>query len=214
LALAALMRFGHVGHRGTIWSGTVLAVAVAVAGQHYFSFLDFKAALTAKKPQGLSLEAFQAFQERIPAAPTDFARFMAEGRAVTADYSLHGAAAWASWILDGLLVLVATSTIIYLACRVPYCSVCRSWYRTTRAGPVAADRARRMAEVGLLPIEEPFDTAQYRLSHCIGGCGPSRLQLACRGRAKSTAVEAWLSVAEREQIVRVLDGESCLDGMN
>src|SRR5271165_4010471 len=54
LLLFGLMRLGGVGHRATIWSGAVLAVAVAVAGQHYFSFLDFHAALIAHRPQLLS----------------------------------------------------------------------------------------------------------------------------------------------------------------
>ena len=195
----------------TIWSGTVLAVIVAAAGQHYFSFLDFKAALATKKPQGLTLEAFQAVSP-------DFARFTqhqaAEGRRVTAEFALRGAAAWTSWSLDGLLVLLATVTIIYLACRAPYCSVCRSWYRTTRAGPLAADRARQMAEAVSLPIVKSLETAQYRLSHCVSGCGPSRLELAYRGQAKTTVAEAWLSAAQREQVVRVLDERSRLDGVD
>ena len=176
------MRLGQVGHRATIWSGAVLAVAVAVAGQHYFSFLDFKAALIAQKPQDLAGDR-RAARKPMTDASIDFARFMqrqaALGRPVTAEYTLRGAAAWASWALDGLLMLLATGTIIYLACRAPYCSVCRSWYRTIRAGPLAAESARRMAEAASLPLEEPFGAGHYRLSHCVGGCGPCRLELAC-----------------------------------
>ena len=48
LLLVGLMRLGQIGHRATISSGALLAVAVAVAGQHYFSFLDSKAALSAR----------------------------------------------------------------------------------------------------------------------------------------------------------------------
>ena len=48
LLLTAVARLAQVGHRATIWSGAVLAVAIAVAGQHYFSYLDFKAALESK----------------------------------------------------------------------------------------------------------------------------------------------------------------------
>ncbi|MEI8376851.1 MAG: hypothetical protein WCJ35_28895 [Planctomycetota bacterium] len=216
LLLAGLMRLGQVGHRATLWTGTLLAVTVAVAGEHYFSFLDFKAAVIAQKPQGLSIVAFQAFQEmRMPDATTDFARFMQrqadQGRPVTAEFTLRGAAAWASWALDGLLMLLATLMIVCLACKAPYCSLCRSWYRTTRTGPLAADRVRRLAEAASLPIEEPFDTAQYRLSHCASGCGPNRLELACRGQKKTKVVEAWLSAAQREQVVLVLDEAVCLD---
>ena len=126
---------------------------------------------------------------------------------MTTDFVLRGAAAWASWALDGLLVLLATSIIVYMACRTPYCRVCRSWYRTTRAGPLATDTARRLAEAASLPIEEPLAAAQYRLSHCASGCAPSRLELACRGQTQTRIVAAWLSAAQREQVVRVLDGE-------
>ncbi len=223
LLLVGLMRLGQVGHRATLWSGAILAAAVAVAGQHYFSFLDYKAALIAQKPQGLSLEAFQAFQEMgMPEAPNGFAEFMqrqaASGRPVSAAYALHGAAVWASWALDGLLTLLATLTIIHLACRAPYCGVCHSWYRTTRAGHLAADTARRVAEAARLPIEEPPGAARYRLSHCVGGCGPSRLELAGHhvlmvgGQSRPKVVEAWLTAAEREQVVSLLDGDLRSDG--
>ncbi len=221
LALAALMRVGQIGHRATIWSGAVVAVAVTVLGQHFFSFLDFKAAVAAQKPQGISLEAFEAVQEMRPDGSPNFARFMqrqaTEGRPMnagfngwftTGEYRLRGMAAWASWGVDGLLMLAATSTVVYLASRRPYCSVCRSWYRTTRAGPLAADRARQMAKAALLPVEDPLRGGQYRLSHCVSGCGPCRLELACRGRVKTAVVEAWLSAAQLGQVVRVLDGES------
>ena len=221
LLLAGLMRLAQVGHRATLWSGAILAVAVAVAGQHYFSFLDAKAALAAQKPQDLPLAAFEEFQETRPEemkpdASADLARFMqrqaAGGRPITAEFRLRGAAAWASWALDGLLVLLAAMTIVYLACRAPYCSVCRSWYRTTRAGPLTAEMSRQMAAAAALPVEEPPaeeppGDAQYRLSHCVGGCGPGRLELAWNGPHKTNVAEAWLSAAQREQVVRVLDGD-------
>ena len=212
LLLAGLMRLGQVGHRTTLWIGALLAVTVAVAGEHYFSFLDSKAAMISQKPQCLAIEDFQ---EMMPDATTDFARFMQRqadrGRPVTAEFTIRGVAVWASWALDGLLMLLATLTIIYLTCKAPYCSLCRSWYRTTRTGPLVVDRARRLAEAASLPIVEPFDTAQYRLSHCASGCGPNRLELACCGQRKIKVVEAWLSAAQREQVMRVLDETVCLE---
>ncbi len=179
LLLVGVMRLVQVGHRATIWNGMILAAAVAVAGQHYISFLDYKAALIAQKPQDLAADDLREAVE----GSIDFAWFMHRqavvvGRPVSAEYRLRGAAAWASWALDGLLTLLATGMILYLACRAPYCSVCRSWYRTTRAGPLTAERARRLAAAASLPIGEAVDKAHYRLSHCVGGCGPCRLQLA------------------------------------
>jgi len=212
LLLAGLMQLGQVGHRTTLWIGAILAVAVAVAGQHYFSFLDSKAAMMAQKPQGILLAEFQ---EMMPDAATDFARFMQRqadrGRPVTAEFALRGATAWASWALDGLLMLLATLTIVYLACKAPYCRLCSSWYRTTRTGSLAADKARRLAEAVSLPAEEPIGLTQYRLSHCASGCGPYRLELAYRGQKQTKVMEVWLSATQREQMVRVLDEAVCLD---
>jgi hypothetical protein len=207
LLLAGLMRLGQVGHRTTIWGGAILAVIIAVTGQHYFSFLDFKAALVAKKPQALAMDDFQAM---LPEVPTSFARFMQRqatlGRPVTSEFTFRGGAVWASWALDGLLMLFATLTVIYIACRAPYCCNCRSWYRTTRAGPLDAEQVRHMVDAASLPIDEPFGQVQYRIAHCVGGCGPSRLDLAFRRHGNSKVIEVWLSAAQREHVARVLDG--------
>ncbi len=120
LLLVGLMRVGGVDHAATRYSGAFLAVAMAVAGQHFFSFLDFHAALIDRRPELLSLEEFQRI---MPDASTDFARFMerqaAQGRPVTKGYALRGAAAWASWAFDGLLTLASACSIVYLACPVP-----------------------------------------------------------------------------------------------
>jgi hypothetical protein len=209
LLLVVLMRLGQVGHRPTLASGAILAVAVAVAGQHYFSFLDAKAALLAQRPQALSLAEFQGI---MPDPATDFAQFMLRqaswGRPLAAGFVLRGASAWASWAFDALLLLLAAATIVYLACRAPYCPICRTWYRTIRAGRLAAGTAGRVVEAASLPIEEPLGPAQYRLSHCRSGCGPGRLELALHGEPQMGIVEAWLSAAQREQVARVLDGQS------
>src|SRR5208282_2805670 len=113
LLLVVVVRLARIGHRATISSGAILAVVVTVIGQHYLSFLDFKAALIAAKPHGLPLAEFQGM---MPDASTSFIRFMRrqalEGRPVNADYTLRGAAAWASWAVDALLTLGATLTII------------------------------------------------------------------------------------------------------
>ena len=210
VALVGVMRLAEIGHRPTLWCGAILAAIAAVAGQHYFSFLDWRTAETARIAKQLEGTPFIGVEEIMPAAAPSFIRFMereaADGRHLTVAFKLHGAAAWASWALDGLLVLVATLTIVGLACRVPYCSLCRTWYRTTRAGPLEAEAARRVAEAASLPAEELLGAARYRLSHCRGGCGPARLELAANGRSKAKVREAWLTAAGREQVVRVLDG--------
>lgn len=220
LLLAGMSRLGQIGHRATLVCGAVLAVAVAVAGQHYFSFLDWKAAQAASRKEGRSIAELMVVKEMSPDEPIDFAQFMqmqaAIGRPVTSHFPpLRGAAAWASWFTDGLLTLIAAVTIVCVACRTPYCSTCRAWYRTIRAGPLSAERACKLAGAvaarqgiaAVPPPLEPGGEARYRLSHCMGGCGPSRLELAFR-RPKTAVVEAWLSTAERERLVRILDDEN------
>jgi hypothetical protein len=210
LLLAGLIRLGQIGHRATFWSGAILTVAVAVAGQHYFSFLDWKAARIAVRTKGHSLAELMVVDEMRPEEAIDFAAYMQRqatiGRPVTAELSLRGAAAWASWTADGLLTLMAAATIIYLVCRGPYCSKCRTWYRTIRGGQLAADEAKEIAAAASLPLEETAGGFRYRLRQCMGGCGPSRLEMTF-DRLGARSLDAWLSAAQRERVTRVLDGE-------
>ena len=216
LLLVGLMRLGQVGHRATIWSGAVLAVAVAVAGQHYFSFRDAKAALAAQKPQDLPLEAFQDFQETRPQemrpdASADFVRFMqrqaARGRAVTATLVFRGAAAWASWATDGLLCCWPRGRSSTWLAGPRIAVVCRSWYRTTRTarwlptrrgGWPKRRRCRSRNRLAQLAIAFPTVRA-------VAGRAGWNWPSAAKRRTK--VVEAWLSAAQREQVARVLDGE-------
>ena len=146
-------------------------------------------------------------------APPSFAGYMLwqarEGRAITANYSLRGFAAWASWAMDGVLLLAATAAMIVWFSRGPYCAGCRSWYRPIRGGRVDGDTALELADAAALKIDEPVAAARYRLTHCASGCGPARLQLACDDEHGGTwHCEAWLNAAERENVVRVLDKAS------
>ena len=214
--LLVVMRLGHVGHRWTIWIGAILAVAVAVAGQHYFSFVDWKRDEAAKVAQQFQGKSLFGIQEMLPAASSNFVAFMkrqaALGRRVTAgfknraEFDLRGAAAWASWAVDGLLVLFPVCLVVYAACQSPYCHVCRSWYRTTRAGRLTSEAVQRMAAAAVLPPDKVCGPARYRLSHCLSGCGATRLELACDGKRSAKVMETWLSAAQREQIGHVLDG--------
>jgi len=212
LLLVLLMRLAQIGHRPTLLIGAVLAVIAAVAGQHGFSYLDYRAAraeFIAQKHEGLSLEDLP---EMMSVAPPSFADYMraqaAVGRPITEKFVLRGAAAWASWAVDGLLVLATTVAIVSIAGRAPYCNVCRSWYRTVRTGALGGDAAVKLAEAASLRIAEPLGAAHYRLSHCASGCGPARLQLARDGaQGDARRCEAWLVAVERERVVKVLDNE-------
>jgi hypothetical protein len=209
LLLAAVMRLAQIGHQPTLIAGAMLAAIIASAGQHYFQYRDFidaRAAILAQKSnQGFA----GAFAEMMPTAPS-FADYMLwqarEGRAITAKYSLRGAAAWASWALDSMLLIAAAVAMVYASSRSPYCSACRSWYRPVRTGQVKGETAARLADAAAVKIDWPSTTARYRLSHCASGCGPARLQLAFGDEdGHMQQAEAWLTAAGREEVTRVLD---------
>jgi hypothetical protein len=213
IALVAIMRAASIGHRPTLVVGAAIAALVAVVGQHYYSYLDTRAALLARNKEGISLAQFP---EMVPPAAKSFSGYMqrqaARGRPVSfygfPERSLRGAAAWASWAIDGLLVLISTVAIVYLFSRSPYCSDCRSWYRIVRQGRLRGEAAARLAETGTLRISYPIAAARYRLSHCASGCGPARLEMTWDDPERRAAHgEAWLDAARRECVVRVLDEE-------
>ena len=210
LLLVAVMRLAHIGHRPTLIVGAVMAAVVAAAGQHYIHYREYANARAAFLAQKQDDGLLGQFQEMMPVAAPTFADYMRGqarlGRAITAGYSLRGAAAWASWLLDGSFLIAMAVAVVYAFSRTPYCRDCRSWYRPVRGGRVDGDAAARLAEAAGLKIGRPIATARYRLSHCASGCGLARLQLACDDEHGSTRhFESWLAAAEREGVVRVLD---------
>jgi hypothetical protein len=210
LLLIGLMRLGQIGHRATLWSGVSLAVAVAVAGQHYFSFLDWNAAEISGRQQGHSLAELLVLQEMKPEESVSFAQYMqlqaSAGRPLTATYTLRGLAAWASWFADGLLTLLAAGTLFYLACRAPYCSTCCSWYRPIRCGSLSSAQTGQIAAAGFLPPEYSADDARFSLSQCMGGCSPSRLLMEFGG-PQQIVLEIWLAAAQRQRLMCLLDSQ-------
>jgi hypothetical protein len=213
LLLAAVMRLANIGHRPTLLVGAVLAAIVAATGQHYVyyrEYLDARAAFLAEKRDDAALAQFQAMAPLATPGFVEYLRAQARlGRTVTTDYSLRGAAAWASWALDGLLLMAAAVAVVYAFSRSPYCQACHSWYRPVRAGRVDSDTALRLVEAAAIRIDHPIVAARYRLSHCASGCGPARLQLACDdGRGSTHGCEAWLPAAGREGVTKVLDSAS------
>ncbi len=59
--LIALMRIGQIGHRPTIIWGTILAVLLALFGQHFFSYLSIRNSPSEQTP--LVVKVRQAFPE-------------------------------------------------------------------------------------------------------------------------------------------------------
>ncbi len=126
LLLFGLMRVVQVGRRPTLWGGAILAVAVAVVGEHYISYREdgrHEADYWAKQPANLSPELFR---EMIPQPPASFWEYMQRqakrGRPLFSEITLRGSAAWVSWIVDGLLTLLGTLVVVIPVSRQPHCS--------------------------------------------------------------------------------------------
>jgi hypothetical protein len=215
--LVGLMRVTEIGDRPVLLAGTVLAVVVAVAGQHY---LSYRQALRHHREDSASVQkAREAFGEllrgRLPEPPGSFLDYMDEqarqGRPLFWGHAAEGWNAWASWAVDAILVLAAALAMVVPAARQPYCGRCHTWYRTVRGGRISVATAQGVA--GLAAMEVPADAkwARYRLSHCRGGCGPARLELSCENTAgQLLAATAWLDAERRSRVIAVLDAEAAV----
>jgi hypothetical protein len=213
--LVGLLRFAQVGHRPTILSGTLLAVAVAVVGQHY---LGYRYALQREQEIAKQLqERAESLNVRGSDLPFrqpigSFAEFMrqeaANGRTVWWDHVARGWQAWLTWGIDAILILAAALAVVVPAARQPYCNRCQTWYRTVRSGRTSLPTARRLAELSGLEIGLPVRSARYRLSSCHGGCNPTRLELSWEEADGRTFLSvAWLASEQRNQVMQTLDEE-------
>ena len=219
--LVGLLRAAQVGNRPTLWTGAILAAAVAVAGQHYLSYRDAvhryekEDAELVHKARTLFPDQFK---DRVPEPPSSFAEYMRrqakDGRPLFrarggTPVNASGLAAWASWTLDALLGLIAAVAVMIPALRQPFCNRCGTWYRTVRAGRIAPALAQRVAETAALILGQQVKSARYRISNCSAGCGPTRLELSWEDRDGKTFLStAWLQSEPRDQVTKALDDVS------
>jgi hypothetical protein len=217
LTVVGLVRLMRIGHRPTILAAAVLAAAVAAAGQHYLRYLTYRSNyqqhLSSGLPPGARPLAGSGVERNMPGdlSPPGFGGYLQAqadrvGRQLPFGYLAKGWAVWLSWAIDALLVVAGAVMVTIPAVRVPYCSQCRSWYRTVRNGKIDLATAVRLA--GLLDVEPPERprSARYRLSACQGGCGPSRCELSWEHGAGVDLVRTWLDVQKRNEVAAVLDG--------
>jgi hypothetical protein len=231
-ALVGWVRLVQAGHRPTIVAATLLAVAALTVGQHYFSFRAILRATRQKTPEMEKARLLfpAASWENSPLPPQRFGRFLrwqaTRGRPI-GRLVARGGWAWASWALDGLLLAASALAVVGPAIRRPYCNHCRSWFRATRRGRLEPDRAAEVVRrIGRSP-PEPASAADYRLLTCIGGCGPTGLEIRWLGpghpslgekvtasgiatnvpRCDSCAVSDrfWLDAAALSEVLEVLN---------
>ncbi len=207
--LVAVMRIGQIGHRPSIIAGLLLATAVAVPGQHYLSYRSTRQAILANQEE-LAAALPESAKTRLPPLSENFADFMqreaAQGRPLPGESVARGVFAWISWGFDWLLTLAASGGMVVLAVRQPYCSRCRSWYRTTRNGRIDGETAAQLAELAGIEIsDEPF-SARYRMLNCNGGCGPTEFELSWESSSSlSVPPPIWIDAECRNRMMQILD---------
>lgn len=216
-SLAGMSRVSQVGNRVTVLLGTVLAASAAGFGQHYVSYRVARreAAEDARTYQRAAWLFHDKVLGDMPLPPDDFLEYLrwdaARGSKVFG-IEVRGAVVWLIWAMHGLLVLVAALAVVVPSLKKPYCDRCRSWFATTRRGPVALETARRLAgEIGA-ELPDEMASARYRLSACSGGCGPTRLELRLETPdGEWSSKQVWLDHERRNHVVRALDeGQSPL----
>ncbi len=208
-----MMRVGQVGNRLTILAGLSLAIATAVVGQHYLKYWEERQ--RTREEAAMFLRARTLFPDltdgRQPVPPSSFMEYMrwqaGRGRQLNvADAVARGWMAWASWTLDALLLAAAAVAMTIPALRQPYCSRCRSWYRTTRSGRLSGETGVRLATVAGIDISRQPAWLRYRLIHCESACGPTGLLLFWEDSdGEPGADKAWLSAEHRDRITEFLD---------
>ncbi len=209
--LVALPRLSQVGNRVTILLVAAAAALTAFIGQHYLSYQYSLQA--AREEARLYQKAQQIAPMLLKGHPLRPANSLAEflcweavrGRHI-GRYTARNTAAWLSWGLDGILLVIAALALVVPALKQPYCDQCQSWFRTTRAGRVDLPTARLLASAVQVPVPEGLQAARYRLVGCNGGCRFTGLALYWEAESgPSRPVRLWLDVERRNRVVAVLD---------
>ena len=210
------VRLGRIGNRPTIVLATLLASLISIGGQHYLSYRA-ECRLVAQQRR-LRLEAQQEQPAlgaiAMPEAPGSVFAYMqkraAEGRELNiGGYVARGWQAWASWGVDGLLVLLAAMFLVVPVMRLPYCSRCRSWYREVRRGRFDGPFSGKLAEAAGVSGSGKTASGRYRLLSCHGGCGPTGLEIAWRrSDGDTTTLRQWLDTESRDRIVQLFDEQA------
>ncbi len=208
IALISGLRVFSLAHAPTVYAGVLIAIALAVGGQHYWSYRE-ACDTWADKQADLekARRAFPDITNHLVAPPPDgVIEYMraeaARGRELFG-HRVRGAFLWGWWGVESVLVLIATVLPIHWALKRPYCVRCRSWLRGIRSGRVSAAAASELADHFGLPRPKTVSAAAYRLLSCRSGCGPSLFELSWEpGHGTGNA---WLYAEERRAAEAILD---------
>jgi hypothetical protein len=218
LALSALLvvefRTLAVAHRPSVLAGAVIAAAVLVGCQHYFSFLDARRHAQAQSAQlKVAESAFPEMAERIRAGEDTFYEFIrrsADRGASLLGLAIGATGVWLLWSLNAAITIAVAMIVVAIALRRRFCDSCGSWYQATRAGRIGATTAAELAAI-LELTSAPTADARYRLWTCRSGCGPTRCELSWSESGAGSRT-AWLTDEARRQVVAILDRASAVGG--
>ncbi len=218
--LVLLMRLSRVGHRPTLAAGTLLAIVLAVAGEHYIAFRQAQPRLEREEEKmAIAREIEQAHKEAgedepelIPLPPADFVGYTSwranhQGLPLGGTW-LRGSVVWLLWAVDAVLLGLACFLLVAATARLPYCNHCERWYHTIRGGKIAPSTAARLAALTGVEVPAEIRLARYRMTACQGGCGPTGLALFWEQPDGSfSSGYVWLDASGRREAVSVLDEE-------
>lgn len=211
VTLAGLLRLTQVAGLRTVLLGTVVAVAAAVVGQHYFSFQEQRESAERQAAQfRMAVQAHPDLVRGTPPKPAsgvvEYLRWQAlRGRPIVGKTVARGGWAWGSWALDGCLTLAASLLIIVPASRQPYCNHCRTWFSTVRRGRLALVPAEELAAAMGIKVPDNVREASYRLVHCQGGCGVAGFEICWElADGHKKPVRVWITPADRSRLEELL----------
>jgi hypothetical protein len=209
--LVFLLRALQFGHRPTLLLGAAIAALAAIGGQHWLAHRAERLAFQGAVKEMPHLRMVDPEGEP-PEGILDYLAWKSgRGRKMShvpmlGDWTMSGAWTCASWALDGLLLLGAATLLVASAARLPYCRRCGSWFRTMRRGPLPDATGRALA--ALIDAEMPPDarSVKFRMSSCLGGCGPTGLTLVWMQRRDDfTSGIVWLDAAGRDRASAAID---------
>jgi hypothetical protein len=210
--LVLLMRMAQIGHRPTIVVGTLLAAALAAGGMHYLTYLSHCREIAAESANIDKARLFlpKDAARRIPSPPSNFFEYMqlqaAQERPIFPAYSVHGGFAWLLWGVEALALTAATFVVMVPALFLPFCRRCHSWYRTYRSARFPPPLLGRLAVELKLEIPPRLRSGRCRLQACLGGCGPTRCELAWEGFEGQTSFpRLWLHHEQRNRVMFIFD---------
>lgn len=191
--LILLTRLTGTGSRKLILTSSLVLALVTAGLQHVFAYQAYLANFHQSVTSNPKAAMAKTFNPDF--GPAGFWGYMqAEGRQ-------HGF--WFMWIVDAVLIVLATAVVVWFGLRRPFCAKCHRWYHVGRVGHLSTSTkvADMCAKLGMvLPTELPeyLGLIRFRVLECRCGCSPARLELSWSpGMGKPGHASAMLDTAGR-----------------